>query len=102
MSRREQIEQLLASNPDDAFLQYAVAMAYASEGQIAEGSRILGLINVQHPDNVAAWFQRGKLLAQLGEEDEARTVLQSGMATARRVGDAHAEGEMRAFLDMIS
>lgn len=101
MTRREQLEQLLAASPGDAFLQYAVAMTCLSDGQPAEAARRLADINQQHPDNVAAWFQRGKVLAQLGEEDDARSVINSGIAVARRVGDSHAEGEMRAFLDML-
>jgi len=101
MTKREQLEQMLAANPNDAFLKYALAMTYASEGQTAEAARRLATYNVEHPNDVPGYFQRGKLLAKLGEEDDAREVLQTGIAVARRVGDSHAEAEMTAFLDML-
>ena len=101
MTRREQLEQMLAGSPNDLFLKYAVAMAYSSEGDSAEAQRRLADINLTHPDDVASWFQRGKLLAKLGEEDAARDVLTSGIATAQRMGNDHAEGEMRGFLEML-
>ena len=65
MTRREQLEQMLAGSSNDLFLKYAVAMAYSSEGNNAEAERRLADINLTHPDDVASWFQRGKLLAKL-------------------------------------
>lgn len=101
MTKREQLEQMLAASPNDAFLKYALAMAYASEGQTAEAARRLGVFNQEHPQDVPGFFQRGKLLAKLGEEDEARAVLKQGIQVARQVGDSHAEAEMTAFIDML-
>lgn len=101
MTKREQLEQMLAASPNDAFLKYALAMTYASEGQTAEAARRLAVYNVEHPNEVPGYFQRGKLLAKLGEEDEAREVLTAGIAVARRVGDSHAEAEMTAFIDLL-
>lgn len=101
MTRREQLEQLLAASPNDEFLQYALALNYSSEGQPAEAARRLEQVNQRFPNNVAAWFQRGKILAQLGEEDAARDVLKTGMSVARRVGDSHAESEMQALMDCL-
>jgi len=101
MSRREQLEKMLEADPSDVFLQYSVAMAYAGEGQEEEAVERLKALCESAQDHVPAWFQRGQILARLGEEDEARDVLQNGIQTARRVGDSHAEEEMRAFLEML-
>lgn len=101
MPTRDQLLALLEANPADEFLQYSVAMACASEGNEEEAAERLKALCVASPDHVSAWFQRGQILNRLDETDEAREVLETGIETAKRVGDSHAEAEMRAFLDML-
>jgi predicted Zn-dependent protease len=101
MPSREQLEQLLADDPTDVFLVYAVAMAWASEGDADQAIERLGKLLEEQPDYVPAWFQRGQLLAGADRVQEAREVLVEGIAVARRVGDAHAEGEMAEFLESL-
>jgi len=101
MPSREQLEQLLADDPTDVFLIYAVAMACASEGDADEAIERLGKLLEEQPDYVPAWFQRGQLLAGADRVQEAREVLVEGIGVARRVGDAHAEGEMIEFLESL-
>ena len=101
MPRREQLEELLKADPDDVFLHYALAMACAAEGDTAAGLERLQAVIDRDPDYVAAYFQKGKLLAEQGETAEARSVVQRGIAAARRVGDRHAESEMIGFLDLL-
>jgi tetratricopeptide (TPR) repeat protein len=51
-----------------------------------------------HPDYVAGYFQLAQLLTRLGQEEQAKPLLQSGIAVAVRTGDAHAAREMNEFL----
>ncbi|MBT4863633.1 MAG: tetratricopeptide repeat protein [Planctomycetaceae bacterium] len=101
MSRREQLEELLQSDPDDVFLQYALALEFVSAGDADEGLSRLAKVNDQHPEYVAAYFQRGQVLAEQGRTDEARDALTRGMKVAQQVGDAHAEREMSEFLETL-
>ena len=101
MPSRAQLEQLLAADPTDVFLAYAVAMACASEGSPDEAIDRLAALVEEHADYVPAWFQRGQLLASERRVQAARDVLTEGIAVARRVGDAHAEGEMTEFLESL-
>lgn len=101
MPTRDQLLALLEANPADEFLQYSVAMACASEGNEEEAAERLKALCAASPDHVSAWFQRGQILNRLDETDEAREVLETGIETAKRVGDSHAEAEMRAFLDTL-
>ena len=101
MPSREQLEQLLAADPTDVFLIYAVAMACASEGNAGEAIEKLAELVGEQPDYVPAWFQRGQLLAGANRVEEAREVLGEGIGVARRVGDSHAEGEMTEFLESL-
>ena len=101
MPTREQLLTMLEANPADEFLQYSVAMACASEGKEEEAAERLKALCTASPDHVSAWFQRGQILNRLDETDEAREVLLTGIVAAQRVGDSHAEAEMRAFIDML-
>jgi len=102
MTRREKLEALLVESPDDPFLRYGLALAYASEGNPAEASRRLVALLESDPHYVPAYFQLAQLHVQLGQSDEARPVLTRGIEAARRAGDAHAEGEMRGFLEQLA
>lgn len=102
MPRRAQIEELLKADPHDPFLKYALAKELASEGDVAAALTAFDRVIAEHPDYVAAYFQKGQTLAGEGEDEAAREVLGRGIAVARRVGDAHAAGEMTAFLDTLS
>jgi predicted Zn-dependent protease len=95
------LEYLLESEPDDVFLQYALAKACMSEGDVETGLIKFQAVIDLHPDYVPAYFQKGQALAERGKPAEARDVLTQGIHAARRTGDRHAESEMREFLEML-
>lgn len=101
MSRQEQLEALLAKDPQSAFLQYALALEVIKLGDQADGLKRLESLTHSHPEFVPAYHQWGRLLYESGEQDAAGQVLTRGVAIARSVGDAHAEAEMQGLLDLI-
>ena len=98
MSRREQLENLLAAEPRDPFLRYGLAMCCASDGETDLAQDHFRQLLTDHPDYVAGYFQLAQLLARLGEPEQAHPLLQSGIAVAVRPGDSHAAREMNEFL----
>jgi len=100
-SRKQQIEELLQEDPNDPFLCYGLAMEHASAGDDPGARGCLEDLLKVSPDYVPAYLQLGQALIRLGEDGQARQVLQAGIATARRQGDLHAAGEMEGFLDSI-
>lgn len=98
MSRREKLEEMLKSSPDDPFLNYGLAMEEAREGNLDAALAQLDRVLKLDPNYVAAYFQQGQLLAGADRIDESRARLTLGIEVADRVGDAHAAGEMREFL----
>ncbi|MCH7888711.1 MAG: hypothetical protein IIA00_05480 [Proteobacteria bacterium] len=56
MTRREQLEELLKADPDDVFLNYALALACISEGNAETGLRHLQQVIDDNPDYVAAYY----------------------------------------------
>ncbi|MFO0926398.1 MAG: tetratricopeptide repeat protein [Gemmataceae bacterium] len=97
-SRKEQIEELLAADPDDSFLRYGLAMEYVSGGDHEEAVRIFRELIDRDPNYVPAYLMAGQSLARLGREDEAGEILRTGITVATRTGDAHAASEMSGLL----
>jgi tetratricopeptide (TPR) repeat protein len=98
---RKQLEQLLESDPDDVFLQYALAKAFVTEGDLETGLIKFQKVIDGHPEYVPAYFQKGQALAEQGRAVEARNILTQGIQAARKAGDRHAESEMTEFLEAI-
>ena len=100
MSRRIKLEEMLAADPNDSFLNYAYALELVKEDRAA-GLQRLADMNDRFPDHVPAYFRHGQLLAESGDEAAARKVLQAGIQTARRVGDDHAAAEMNELVESL-
>lgn len=98
MAKRERLEAMLVDDPDDVFLNYALAQVLGSEGATDESLARYGRVTELDPEYVPAYFQRGQLLARTGNVPAAREVLLTGIDVARRTGDSHALGEMTEFL----
>jgi thioredoxin-like negative regulator of GroEL len=101
MPKRAQIEEMLKSDPDDVFLLYARAMACVGEGDLEAALAGFDDVIRRDPRHVPARFQKGRALAEAGRTEEAAEVLTAGITVARQTGDAHAEREMREFLDLL-
>lgn len=94
----EQLEKLLASEPNDPFLNFGLAMALDKAGRRDEALARFDRTLEFDSDYVPAYFQKARVQADAGKMGNARETLNQGIETARRVGDTHAEGEMSEFL----
>ena len=104
--RMEQIEAMLADDPEDAFLRYGLAMEHASLGDDAGCAAVLGdlIARTAATPYVPAYLQAGQALVRIDKIDEACAVLRDGIAASGQVGtpDAlHAQGEMQGLLSSI-
>ncbi|MCS7021647.1 MAG: tetratricopeptide repeat protein [Gemmataceae bacterium] len=101
--RMEQLEALLREDPDDPFLRYGLAMEYAALGEDDQCvERLIDLIRrPAGPPYIPAYLQAGQALIRLHRYEQARQILQEGIAAAQAAGDWHAAGEMQGFLDSI-
>ena len=71
-SRIEQIKQFLNDSPDDAFLNYALAIEYIgiNEAELAKAIFIKLLEN--HPNYSATYYHYGKLILKEGNPELAK------------------------------
>jgi hypothetical protein len=97
-TRREKIEAMLAAEPGDTFLRYALAMELDKEGDHATSLTRLAELTRDAPPHVPAFFMAAQQLARLDRIAEARTYLRDGIEAARVQGNSHAAGEMSEFL----
>lgn len=100
MSRRIKLEEMLAAEPDDAFLNYALALELAKEDRGAALARLADM-NARFPEHVPAYFRRGQILAETGDLAGAREVLTAGIRAASKTGDDHAAAEMQELLSSL-
>jgi hypothetical protein len=100
-SRREILEQFVATRPADAFARYGLAMECAKLGDDQAAVTNFQHLIDNHPAYVAAYFQYGQFLARIGREAEARKLLSDGIVVAQRAGDIHARDEMQGALNSL-
>jgi len=97
MSRREKLEGMLAKQPDDIFLQYALAMELMKEGAIDGAVAQFDRVLQTDPTYIAAYQQKAQALARGNRMADAAACLDQGIQAAARAGDHHAAEEMQSF-----
>ena len=101
MTRRTQLEAMLADSPQDTFLRYALAMELDSEEEHEKSLEIHRKLMNEDPPYVPSFFMSGQQLTKLDRTDEACEILKQGIEQARQQGDTHAAAEMAEFLEML-
>ena len=78
MPTREQLEKLLAAEPDDVFLNFGLAMELSkSEPKDLALQRFQRVIDL-NADYTAAYYQKGRMLLEMGHLEQAIEKLQEG------------------------
>ncbi len=101
-SRRQVLEEFVARKPDDAFSRYGLAVECMNNGDPAAADEHFRTLLQRNADYVPAYLMYAQLLVRESRGAEARTVLSSGMAAAKRKGDEHARSEMEGLLSEIA
>ena len=101
LTRREKFEAMLADEPKDQFLRYALAMEYQKEGEHDRSLEFLRSLMAEEPPHVPSFFMAGQQLVGLERPDDAREVLRVGIEQAREQGDSHAASEMSEYLTFL-
>jgi predicted Zn-dependent protease len=102
MDRIDMLKEILTQDPNHTFARYALAMEYANSGQSDRALEEFGKLLSANPDYAAGYFMAAQTLVKANRTQEAKEMLQSGIAAAQRKGDSHAQSEMQAMLEEIS
>ncbi len=101
MDRIAMLTDILAQNPNDAFARYGLAMEFSKTGDIERALEEFRKLLAVNPDYTAGYFMAAQTLVRAGRTDEAKKMLQGGIASAKRTGNVHAQSEMEAMLDEL-
>ncbi len=98
MNRKEQVVAFLKENPEDAFLNYALAQEHISEGNDAAAEIIFKNLLKNQPDYVATYYHLGKLQERKGEKENAMDIYRLGIDKAKEKKEQHALSELQSAL----
>jgi predicted Zn-dependent protease len=98
MDRIAALNEVLTENPKDAFARYGLAMEYSKQGDFDRALAEFSILLEGHPEYTAGYFMAAQTLVRAERGDEAKKMLQDGIASARRTGNMHALSEMEALL----
>lgn len=102
MDRIEQLKIFLKNNPDDCFLNHALALENIKVGKLEEGKTIF-VKNLQHDVKyLATYYHLGKAYEALKENDEAMAIYEQGMKVAKEANDMHTYNELQAAYEDLA
>ena len=99
MDRIEKLKEFLRQNPDDSFVQHALALEYIKLGNDNEARTLFETILSREPGYVGSYYHLAKLLERIGENDSAIKVCEKGMVEAKNAGDQLAYNELQGVYD---
>ena len=100
-TRKEKLVAMLADDPGDLFLRYALALELHKEASHEESLQLLTELMAHDPPYVPAFFMAAQQLAQLERISESQVTARAGISVAEAQQDLHAAGEMREFLSSL-
>ncbi|MCP4590046.1 MAG: hypothetical protein GY842_04830 [bacterium] len=98
----EQLQVLLAEDPEDVFLNFGLALQFSKEERHSESLTHFDRVIELDPGYFAAYHQKALSLVRLRRVAEAQAALTTGMELASGQGDRHAHDNMRVLLESIS
>ena len=102
MERIEKLKSFLKEQPEDSFLQHALALEYVKMGQDDEARKLFEAILQREPSYTGSYYHLGKLLERAGLEQEAIAVYEKGMAITKQRDEQHAYSELRGALEELT
>lgn len=102
MNRINKLKEFLVENPDDSFLQHALALEYIKLGDDEQAKKLFELILEREPGYVGSYYHLAKLLERNEMTDEAIKVYERGMMEAKKAGNDHAYGELRGAYEELT
>ncbi len=102
MDKIERLKEFLNANPDDCFVQHALALEYIKKGNEHKAKELFEKILSVDENYIGSYYHLAKLLERNGENEEAISTYEKGMKKAKEAGDQHSYNELQsAYEDLI-
>jgi tetratricopeptide (TPR) repeat protein len=95
--RLTQLQALLAEEPGDPFLRYAIALERKRSGDMETAAGDLESLLQENPKYIACYYQLALVLADLGRLADAAEACKAGALQCLVTGDAKARAELLAL-----
>lgn len=102
MDRIIKLKQFLHANPDDSFLQHALALEHIKVGDDETAGRLLEELLNREPGYVGSYYHLGKLMERRGDTEVAVKWYEKGMVEAKKAGENHTYGELRGAWEELT
>jgi Tfp pilus assembly protein PilF len=99
MDRIAKLKEFLEANPNDSFVQHALALEHVKAGDDAEARKLFENIVNKDENYIGSYYHLGKLLERNDERENAIKWYEMGMLKAKENGDMHAYNELQAALE---
>src|ERR1039457_1610599 len=100
-NRLDVLHAMVASNPNDSFARYGLAMECVKSGNLQDAVDEFNKLLETNPKYPAAYFHGGQALEKLGKIEDAREFYQKGIEVTTAAGDHHTRSELQAALDIL-
>jgi tetratricopeptide (TPR) repeat protein len=96
LSRLDKLLEFLKNEPEDEFLQYALATEYLRLNETDKALQYYENLVDKHPGYVGTYYHLGKLYEALNRKPDAISTYEKGMEIAKQKRDNHAFSELQA------
>lgn len=100
-SRLQQLYEMLKAEPNDAFLNYALAVEFEKGGKIDDAIAHLQKMIKSHPDYLAIYYKLGKLFEDQQKFNEAKASYLLGRELAVKQNNKKTLNEIEEALWLI-
>ena len=102
MDRMGKLKEFLAINPNDSFVQHALALEYVKLNDDEEARKLFETILIRDENYIGSYYHLARLLERNDQKDEAIKWYEKGMIKAREAGDHHTYNELlAAYEDLV-
>ena len=97
-SRLQHIQEMLKNEPEDSFLNYALALEYAKTGDVKKAIELIEKLLQQNENYLGAYYQLGKYYEQIEQQQSAINTYKKGIVIAQLQNDKKTLGELNEAL----
>lgn len=102
MDRIAKLKEFLKVNPEDSFVQHALALEYVKLGNDGEARRLFESLLHRDENYIGSYYHLARLFERNNEKENAVSWYEKGMMKAKQAGDDHAYNELLgAYEDLI-
>lgn len=102
MDRISRLKEFLKANPNDSFVQHALALEYVKAGDDNQARKLFENVLNADENYIGSYYHLGKLLERNDLRKDAVKWYEKGLVKAKEAGDKHAYNELlAAYEDLV-